>query len=96
MAMRPDASHDPPVELVEELADVSSTVVLPPSANDRVDLFDQRLRRHRRFATRPLADLILEVSDGLLAGVRIRHVTFAARPPHLRRRAPDDIGLRVS
>jgi len=26
----------------------------------------------------------------------VRHVTFAARPPHLRRRVPDDIGLRVS
>jgi hypothetical protein len=26
----------------------------------------------------------------------VRHATFAARPPHLRRRAPCDIGLRVS
>ena len=69
--MRPDASHDPSVELVEELSDVGTFVVLAPTSQERVQRFDQLLRRQRYAPLRALPHLILETPDRFLAGVGI-------------------------
>jgi len=72
VAMRPEAPDDPAIETMKEPADMGPTVVLAPAANDRVDLLDEHSRAHRGLAPRALSDLVLEVLDGLLAGVRVQ------------------------
>jgi hypothetical protein len=37
--MRPNSPHEPAIELVEELSDVSPLVVVAPTTHDGVDLF---------------------------------------------------------
>ena len=46
--------------------------MISPSANDRVDLIDQRLCSYRCFSTGSLANLIFEMLDGLLSRVCIQ------------------------
>ena len=50
VAMRPEASHHPSIELVKESPHVGALVGLAPSANDRVEFADQ-LRGLEREAT---------------------------------------------
>ena len=69
--MRPNAPQDPTVKTGEELADVSFAKVLPPAANNRIDISEQRLCIHRRFASRAIADLLLKVLDRFLARIRV-------------------------
>jgi hypothetical protein len=49
--MRPNTVHDPAIELIKKPADVGFCIVVPPSANDRVDLIDQRRCAYGRFST---------------------------------------------
>src|ERR1700738_175428 len=42
-SMRPDASHNPTVEPVEELSDVGSLVVMSPSTQHRIQFLDHLL-----------------------------------------------------
>ena len=85
MTMRPETTHDPTVETIEELTDAGFAVMQAPAANDRIDLGDQLLRRHRSFATSPFANLILEVLDRFLARNRIQIAGADATANSLRR-----------
>ena len=58
--MRPNSPHQPAVELVEDLSDVSPLVVVAPTTHEGVDLFYQLLSVHRSVAPREPANLILE------------------------------------
>ncbi len=71
MAKWPDAPHGPSVKLVEEIAGASFAIVVAPSADDWVDLLNQFLRVHRRFASGQSPYLVLEVLDGLLPRVGV-------------------------
>src|ERR1700737_1084014 len=83
--MRPDASHDPSVELVEELSDVGTFVILAPTSQERVQRFDQLLGRKGHAPLRALPHLILETPDRFPAWVGIQPAR--ARPAaDLRRR----------
>ncbi len=70
-SVRPDASHDPSVDLVEELSDVRTFVVLAPTSQERVQRFDQLLGRQRHTPLRALTHLIFETPDRFLARVGI-------------------------
>lgn len=61
--MRPQASHDPAIELVEESADVGALVILAPATQDEIDLLYKFRCRHRRATTCQSPYLILEVPD---------------------------------
>jgi hypothetical protein len=50
--MRPYPTHNPTIETVEELADVSLTVIKIPSPDDRIDLLDQLPGIQGYFASR--------------------------------------------
>src|ERR1700678_2901164 len=86
--MRPQAPHDPAVELVEESADVSALVIFAPATQDRVDLLYQLRCRYRRAATRQPSNLVLEVPDRFLSRIRVQRPRFmasfdlTARQPH--------------
>ena len=69
--MRPNSPHQPAIELVEELSDVSPLVVVAPTTHDGVDLFYQLLSAHRSVPPREPAYLIPEVTDRFLPGKRI-------------------------
>jgi hypothetical protein len=69
--MRPDASYDPSVELVEEPSNVGALVVLAPTSQERVQRFDQLLGRQRHPPLRALPHLIFEMPDRFLARVGI-------------------------
>src|SRR6266511_5572557 len=69
--MRPNSPHQPAVELVEELSDVSPLVVVAPTTHDGVDLFYQLLSADRSVPPREPAYLIPEVTDRFLPGKRI-------------------------
>lgn len=69
--MRPDASHDPSVQLVEEPSNVGALVVLAPTSQERVQCFDQLLGRQRHTPLRALPHLILETPDRFLTRVGI-------------------------
>ena len=80
IAMRPQASLHPSIELVEESPHVSALEVLAPSANHRIEFADQR-RGLKWYATpRRPADPVLEPVDRLLRWIRIK-----TPPSHLRR-----------
>jgi hypothetical protein len=83
--MRPDASHHPSVEAIEELSDVSPLVVLAPSAHDGIDLLNQLLGFQRSFAPREPTNLLLEVSDRPLPGVRVQRSRLGTTPNLARR-----------
>src|SRR6516165_1817039 len=70
--VRPDSSHQPAVESVEELSDVGPLVVVAPTTHNGVRLFYQLLSAHRSVAPREPANLILEVADRFLPGIRIQ------------------------
>ena len=64
---RPGATnspHQPSIEPVEELSDVSPLVVVAPASHDGVDLLYQLLSVHGSPALRELANLVFEVADG--------------------------------
>ena len=69
--MRPDASQDPSVKPGEEPADVGLADILAPPANDRVELGDQFPGVDRSLPPGPLTNLVLEVLDRLLPGIRV-------------------------
>lgn len=48
------------------------SVVTAPASDDRIDLFDKLLRCQRRFSSRSLSDLFLEVFDGFLSRIGIQ------------------------
>src|ERR1700687_5643328 len=87
-AIRPEAPHDPAIELMEEPSDVSALVMLAPATQDGIDLLDQLRSRHRRAAARQSANLVLEVADRSLPRVGVQRsrllATFdlAVRKPH--------------
>jgi len=69
--MRPDAPHDPSIELVEELSDVSTFVVLAPTSQEWVQRFDQLLSCKGHAPLRALPHLIFETPDRFVAWVGI-------------------------
>src|SRR5262249_39257235 len=69
--LRPQAVQDPPIELSEELANVSLVVIQAPAANDRVDLVHQFRSRYRSLTPGTLSDLLLEVLNRLLPGIGV-------------------------
>jgi hypothetical protein len=94
--MRPNVPQDPTVKTGEELMDVSFAKVLPPAANNRVDLSDQPLCIHRCFAPRAMADLLLKGLDRFLARLRVEitlsgGTTNLAGRPRNRPTAPLDL-----
>src|ERR1017187_5503988 len=70
--MRPQAPHDPAIELMEEPSDVSALVMLAPAPQDGIDLLDQLRSRHRRAAARQSSNLVLEVPDRFLPRVGVQ------------------------
>src|SRR5690349_19046120 len=70
-SMRPNASHNPAVEPVEELSDVSSLVAMSPTPQYRIQFLNQ-LRGPKWYASAgERAYLIHEVSNRFLPGIRI-------------------------
>jgi len=70
-SMRPDSPHDPTVELIEELSDVGSFVVLTPPPHSGLSLSISSLvfRGTRRFVRLP--NLVPETSDRLITRIRV-------------------------
>src|SRR5215471_4729891 len=69
--LRPQTVQDPPIELCEELADMSLVIIQAPAANDRVDLVHQFRSGYRSLAPGTLSDLLLEVLNRLLPGIGV-------------------------
>ena len=80
-SMRPDASHDPSVKLVEEFSDVGTLVILAPTSQERVQRFDQLLGRQRCAPLRALPHLILETPDRFLARIGIQPIPRRSMMP---------------
>jgi len=72
--MRPDASPDPAVESLEELADVGAFVILTPAPQERNKPRDQFLGSQRCRPFSPLPYLVHETTNGLLLGIRIERI----------------------
>src|SRR5690348_7564846 len=72
--MRPDASPDPAVEWLEELADVGAFVILTPDPQERIKPRDQFLGSQRCRPFSPLPYLVHETTNGLLLGIRIERI----------------------
>jgi hypothetical protein len=72
----------PSVELVEELSDMGTFVVLAPTSQERVQRFDQLLGRKRHTPLRALPHLIFETPDRFLArvGIQAARTRPAAEP----------------
>ena len=70
-SMRPQASFDPTIELVEESPYVGALIVLTPSANHRIEFANQLRRRMRDATLRLPADRVLEPVDRLLGRIRV-------------------------
>src|SRR5262249_20840416 len=68
-SLRPQTVQDPPIELSEELTDMSLVIVQAPAANDRIDLGHQCRSGYRSRAPGMLSDLLLEMLDRLLPGI---------------------------
>src|SRR5712671_2075429 len=64
--MRPNASHYPAVEPVEELSDVGSLVVMSPSPQHRIQFLDQLLGLERHASAGKRTHLIHEATDRFL------------------------------
>src|SRR5215510_2390623 len=71
-SMRPQASFDPTIELVEESPYVGALIVLTPSANHRIEFANQLRRRMRDATLRLPADRVLEPVDRLLGRIRVQ------------------------
>src|SRR5689334_10021035 len=69
--MRPDAPHDPSVELGEEFADVGPLVVMAPTTQLRIELIYQLLSSYWGAPAGKLAHLILETADRFLPRVGV-------------------------
>ena len=78
---RPEASHDPAIELMEEPSDVGAFVVLAPATQDGIDLLYQFRCRYRRAATCQSSNLVLEVTDRFLAWIGIQSLRVLTFPP---------------
>lgn len=70
--MRPQAPHDPGIELSEKLSDAGSLVVLTPAPHNRIYLRNDLVGRQRDPSLRQLPDPILEPMDRLLARVGVQ------------------------
>jgi hypothetical protein len=70
-SMRPNASHNPAVEPVEELSDVGSLVVMSPAPQHRIQFHNQLRGPKRHASAGKRTYLIHEVSDRFLPGIRI-------------------------
>ena len=73
-SMRPNASHDPAVEPVEELSDVGSLVVMTPAPQYRIQFLNQLRGLERHASPGERTYLIHEVSDRFLP--RDTHITL--------------------
>src|SRR5215470_2861420 len=65
-SMRPNASHDPAVEPVEERSDVGSLVVMAPPAQHRIEFLNQLLGLKWYASPGKRANLIHEAADRFL------------------------------
>jgi len=68
----PDAMHDPTIETVEKLSDVSAFIVIAPTPQNRIQFLNQLLGRQRHASLGKLAYLIHEVSDRFLTGIGVQ------------------------
>ena len=75
--MRPDPPHDPTVELIEELSDVGSFVMLAPPPQERVKSRNQLLGFQRDPPFGALPYVVLETLDRLLTRVRVERTERA-------------------
>jgi hypothetical protein len=83
--MRPDASPDPAVETLEELADVGAFIILAPAPQEWVKGHDQ-LRGFQRYPPfGSLPDLVHKTSDRLLLGLRIQRTLSGLATDLIRR-----------
>jgi hypothetical protein len=93
--MRPDASPDPAVETLEELADVGALVMLVPAPQEWVKCHDQLRGFQRQPPFGSLPDLVHKTPDRLRLGIRIRRTlsdlttNLARRQMELLLPAPD-------
>src|SRR3954471_16741821 len=71
-SMRPDPSHNPTVQSVEEFSDVSLLVVVAPTTQDRIQSLNQFLGFKRHASPGERAYPIHEAANRLLAGKRIQ------------------------
>jgi hypothetical protein len=83
--MRPDPSHDPAIEAVEELSNVGAFVILAPAPQEWIKFRNQLLglQRYPPFGSLPY--LIHETTNRLLLGVRIQR-TLSGLTTNLARR----------
>ncbi len=85
--MRPDAPHDPAVELVEERSDVGALVILAPSPQRWIQFLDQFFGRYRGTTTRERPHPVREAPDRF--SCRVSNQPFRVQPaPNSTRRKP--------
>jgi hypothetical protein len=70
--MRPNPSHNPVIETVEESSNVGAFAVLAPTRQQWIEVRNQLISFRGCFACRALADRIHEASDRLILGVGIQ------------------------
>ena len=71
-SVRPDPPHQPPIEPVKELSDVSPLVVVAPATHDGVDLLYQLLSVDRSLAPRESSNLVFEAVNRFLPGISVQ------------------------
>jgi hypothetical protein len=69
--MRPNASHDPAIQTVEEPSDVGALIILAPTPQQRVEFRNQLLGLQRHLPLSSLPYLVHETTDRLRPRVRI-------------------------
>src|SRR6266851_3254702 len=84
--MRPDASPNPAVESVKELADMGSLVIIPPPPQDRVQLGNQLLGLQRYTPSGARTHLVHETSNRFLARIRVKRSRFCTATNLVRRK----------
>lgn len=78
--MRPETPYNPTIKTVKEFADISFGKVPAPSADDRVEPFNQLLRIHGYFTASAHTDYIPELLDRFLTRIGIQATRFSTGP----------------
>ena len=72
VSMRPNTVHDPDIETVEEATDMGLAEILPPSANNWVDLVNEFHSGNWNPSECAAANLVLKVLNRFLARIGIK------------------------
>jgi len=70
--MRPNPSHDPTIQTVEEPSDLGPRVIRAPPPQEWVEFLDQLLGFQGHVALGSLPDLVHETTDRFLARIRVQ------------------------